>query len=64
MSHQVGFEGRHVERGAGAVNHRAEQAPDLRAGARPHQGVDRLGGTTPVLCCAVKSSEIEQFQKK
>ena len=43
------------------MNHRAEQAPDLRAGARPHQGVDRLGGTTPVLCCAVKSSEIEQF---
>ena len=40
------------------MHHRAEQAPDFGAGARPHQGVDRLGRTAPVLLSVVQSSEI------
>ena len=40
------------------MHHRAEQAPDFGAGARPHQGVDRLGRTAPVLLSVVQSSEM------
>ena len=43
MRHQVGLEGGDVEGAAGAVHHRAEQTPDLRAGAGLHQLVHGLG---------------------